>query len=166
MVKKVPTEWCIQMFSLVFPSNYFKDRSKYPTFYVKCHPRSATADRALNGVFPLADSYADSNSYSNNMQKGSTGTDSDGHSDAKSQWKLVKFHLISTDISVKLCTVPICIRIGIGIGSVETVLDIIILAIWIRIGIGIGVWQWKHAITVDVQYIFIKILGNLRYRTT
>ena len=33
------------------------------------------------------------------------GTDSDGHSDAKSQWKLVKFHLISTDISVILDTV-------------------------------------------------------------
>ena len=61
------------------------------------------------------------------MQKGSTGTDPDGHYDAKSQWKLVKFHLISTDISVKSGTVPICIRKGIG--SVETLLHIIILAI-------------------------------------
>ena len=60
--------------------------------------------------------------------------------------KLVKLHLISTDIGVKLCTVPICIRIGIGIGSVETVLNIIILAIGMRIGI--GVWQWKHTIMV------------------
>ena len=41
----------------------------------------------------------------------------------------LKNHLIGTDISVKLGTVPICIRIGIGIGSVETVLHIIILAI-------------------------------------
>ena len=45
----------------------------------------------------------------------------------------LKKHLISTNISVKLCTVPICIgigiKIGIGIGSVETVLHIIILAI-------------------------------------
>ena len=86
-----------------------------------------------NGVFPLPDSYSDSDSYSDNMQKGSTGTYSDGHSDVKSQWKLVKFHLISTNISVKLGTVPICIGIGIGIGigisSVETVLHIIILAI-------------------------------------
>ena len=37
------------------------------------------------GVFPLPDSYADSysDSYSDIMQKGSTGTDSNGHSDAK-----------------------------------------------------------------------------------
>ena len=78
-------------------------------------------------VFPLPDSYSDS--HSDNMQKGSTGTDSDGHSDAKSQWNLVKFHLIVANISVKLGTVPISIRIGIGIGSVETVLHIIILPI-------------------------------------
>ena len=85
------------------------------------------------GVFPLPDSFADSYSDSDIMQKGSTGTDSNGHSNAKSQWKLVKFHLISTNISVKLGTVPICIGIGNGIririGSVETVLHIIILAI-------------------------------------
>ena len=56
----------------------------------------------------------------------------------------LKNHLISTDISVKLGTVPICIGIGIGIGSVETVLHIITLAIWIGIGIGIGIRQWKH----------------------
>ena len=37
----------------------------------------------LHGVFPLPDSYSDS--YSDNMQTVSTGTDSDGHSDAKSQ---------------------------------------------------------------------------------
>ena len=74
-------------------------------------------------IIPLPDSYSDS--YSDKMQKGSTGTDFDGYSNAKSQWKLVKFHLISTDIGVKLGTVPICIRIGIGIGLVETVLHII-----------------------------------------
>ena len=40
-----------------------------------------------------------------------------------------KNHLISTNISVKLLTAPICIRIGIRIGSVETVLHIIIFVI-------------------------------------
>ena len=39
----------------------------------------------------------------------------------------LKNHLISTDISIKLGTVPICTLIGIGIGSVETVLYIIIV---------------------------------------
>ena len=62
-----------------------------------------------------------------------------------------KNHLVSTNISVKLGTVPICIGIGIRIASVETVLHIIILAIWIGIGIGIsigiGVGQWKHTIS-------------------
>ena len=42
---------------------------------------------SLCGVLPLPDSYADS--YSDNMQKGSTGTDSNGHSDAKLLWKLL-----------------------------------------------------------------------------
>ena len=43
-------------------------------------------------VFPLPDSYADSysDSYCNNMQKGSTGTNSNGYSDAKLLWKLLK----------------------------------------------------------------------------
>ena len=45
----------------------------------------------------------------------------------------LKNHLICSDISVKLCTVPICIgigiTIGIGIGAVETFLHIMILAI-------------------------------------
>ena len=41
----------------------------------------------------------------------------------------LKNHLIGTDISVKLGTVPICIGIGIRIGSVERVLHTIILAI-------------------------------------
>ena len=52
------------------------------------------------------------------IQKGYTGTDSNGDSYAKSQWKLVKFHLISTDIGAKMGTVAIGIRIGtcIGIG--------------------------------------------------
>ena len=38
-------------------------------------------------------------------------TESDGDSYAKAQWKLVKFHLIGTDISAKMGTVAI----GIGI---------------------------------------------------
>ena len=74
------------------------------------------------------------------MQKCSTGTDSDGHSDGDSYgqflWKLLKSHLIGTDISAKMGTVPI--RIGIGIcigirvGSVETLLHITIVAIFYR----------------------------------
>ena len=89
------------------------------------------------------------------IQKGYTGTDSDGDSYAKSQWKLVKFHLIGTDICAKMGTVAIGIGIGtcigIGIGSLETLLHIIIIiaiGIGIRIGIVIGivVGQWKHTI--------------------
>ena len=72
----------------------------------------------------------------------------------KLQWKLVKFHLISTDISAKLGTVAIGIgigiTIGIGVSSVETVLHIIIepnfIGIGIRISVGIGIGQWKHTI--------------------
>ena len=41
-----------------------------------------------NGMFPLPNSYADS--YSDVMQKGSTGTESNGHSDVKLLWKLLK----------------------------------------------------------------------------
>ena len=41
-----------------------------------------------NGLFPLPYSYADS--YSDIMQKGSTGTNSNNHSDAKLLWKLLK----------------------------------------------------------------------------
>ena len=56
------------------------------------------------------------------IQKGYTGTDPDGDSYAKSQWKLVKFHLIGTDISAKIGTVAIGIGIrlciGLRIGSV------------------------------------------------
>ena len=36
--------------------------------------------------------------------------------------KYLKTHLISTNICVKLSTVPICIGIGIGIGSLYTLL--------------------------------------------
>ena len=96
------------------------------------------------GVFPLtySDSYSDYCTDSDSMQKCSTGTNSDGDSYAKSQWKLVKFHLIGTDISAKMGTVAIGIGIsaciGIGIGSLETLLHIII-AIFIRIGIGINI---------------------------
>ena len=50
----------------------------------------------------------------------------------KLQWKLVKLHLISTDVGAKMGTVPIGIGIGacigIGVGSVETVLHITIEA--------------------------------------
>ena len=88
------------------------------------------------------------------IQEGHTGANSDGDSYAKSQWKLVKFHLIGTDIGAKMGTVAIGIGIGtcigIGIGSLETLLHIIIIAIFIRIGIGIRVRQWKHTISPDV----------------
>ena len=51
------------------------------------------------------------------MNSSSTGTDSDGdsYSDSYGQllWKLLKFHLIGTDICVKLGTVAIGIGIGI-----------------------------------------------------
>ena len=84
-------------------------------------------------MFPLPDFYSNSyaDSYSDNMQKVATqtGANSDGHSNAKFPRKLLKNHLIGTDIGVKLGTVPICIGIGIRIVSVETVLHIIILAI-------------------------------------
>ena len=75
----------------------------------------------------------------------------------------LKNRLFSTNISVKLGTVPICIRTGIGIGSVETVLHIIILAIWIGIKIGIGVGQWKHTIRSvwSVVCILLFILFNV-----
>ena len=72
----------------------------------------------------------------------------------KLQWKLVKLHLISTDVGAKMGTVAIGIGIGacigIGVGSVETVLHVTIetnsIRIGIGIGIGIGVGQWKHTI--------------------
>ena len=95
------------------------------------------------------------------IQKSYTGTHSDGHSNAKSQWKLVKFNLIGTNIGAKMGTVAIGIRIGtcigIGIGSLETLLHIIIIAIFIGIRIGIGVGQWKHTIRVVVcpWYVWI-----------
>ena len=83
------------------------------------------------------------------MNKGSTGTDSDGDS----YGQLLKFHLIGTDIGAKLGTVAIGIgigiTIGIRIGSVETILHIIIEPNFIGIGIGIGVGQWKHTITAS-----------------
>ena len=86
------------------------------------------------------------------IQKGYTGTDSDGDSYAKSQWKLGKFHLIGIFIGAKIGTAAIGIGIGtyigIGIGSLETLLHIIFIVILIGIGIGIGiairVGQWKH----------------------
>ena len=77
-----------------------------------------------NGAFPLADYYSYSNSYE--INKGSTGTNSDDDSYAELLWKLLEFHFIGTDISVKMGAIAIGIRIEIGIeigiGSVETVL--------------------------------------------
>ena len=103
------------------------------------------------------------------IQKGYTGTDSHSVSYAKSQWKLVKFHLIGTDICAKMGTVAIGIGIGtcigIRIGSLETLLHIIIIAIFIGIGIGIGVGQWKHTMTAEyraewVRQPFCSLLQN------
>ena len=90
------------------------------------------------GVFPLPDSYSETYSVtdSDSMQKCSTGTDSDGHSYGQFLWKLLKSHLIGTDIGAKMGTVPIGIGIGIcigiGVGSVETLLHITIVAIFYR----------------------------------
>ena len=84
------------------------------------------------GAFPLPDSDSYSDSYTDfyEMNKGSTGTNSDGDSYGQLLWKLLKFHLIGTNISAKFGTVAIGIgigiTIGIGVGSVETVLHIII----------------------------------------
>ena len=77
------------------------------------------------GVFTLSNT--DSNTDSDDMQKGYTGTEIYGNPDAKWQRKLVKFHLIST----KLGAVAIRIRIGMSVGSVETVLHIIIESIFL-----------------------------------
>ena len=61
-----------------------------------------------DAAFPLpdSDSYSNSSTDSFEVNKGSTGTDSDGDSDGDSYGqllrKLLKFHLISTDISAKL----------------------------------------------------------------
>ena len=97
------------------------------------------------------------------MNKGSTGTNSNGDSFSDSYGqllsKLLKFHLISTDVSAKLGTVAIeigiGITIGIGVGSVETLLHIIIEPNFIGIGIGIG--QWKRTIilyfTLDPRFL-------------
>ena len=111
------------------------------------------------GVFPLPDSYADlySDSYPDNMQKGSTGTDYyENYS---------KTHLIGTDISVKLGTIPICIGVGTGRSSVEIVLHINILAIGIGNGIGIGVGQWKHTITSCKLHLLSTRMHSSRMRT-
>ena len=105
------------------------------------------------------------------IQKGYTGSNSDGDSYAKSQWKLVKFHLIGTDIGAKMGTVAIGIGIGtcigIGIGSLETLLHIIIIAIGIRIrigiGIGIGVGQWKHTIC-GTKAFMINFFSNYTHK--
>ena len=107
------------------------------------------------------------------MQKCSTGTDSDGHSDGDSYGqflgKLLKFHLISTDIGAKMGTVPIGIGrcIGIGLGSAETLLHITIEPIFICIGIGIGVGQWKHTIMHLFVFLSTKTtLYNTQKRTS
>ena len=68
--------------------------------------------------------------------------------------KLLEFHFISNDISVKMGSVAIGFGIGIGTGgdSVETVLHINnvenSILIGVGIGMGIGVGQWKHTIAV------------------
>ena len=63
----------------------------------------------------------------------------------------LQYHLISTNIGVKLGTLPICIgigiTIGIDVGSVETDLHSIMELNFIGIGVRIGVGQCKHTIT-------------------
>ena len=110
---------------------------------------------ATYDVFTLPDSYADSYSDSDsiNVQKGYTGTDSDGDSNAKLLKKCenyLKNHLIGTNVCVKLGTVPICIGKGIGIGISIGPLYILKKTITPNsgIGIGIGVGQCKHTISL------------------
>ena len=79
------------------------------------------------------------------MQKGYSGTDTNGDIDTRLQLKLVKFYLTGT----KLGTVTIGIRIGIGVGSVETILHIIIGSISIGIGVAIGVGQCKGSFILE-----------------
>ena len=124
----------------------------------------------LSWCVSIARPDSDSDSYTDSYEvnKGSTGTNSDGdsYSDSYGQllWKLLKFHLIGTDISAKLGTVATGIEIGItieiGVGSVETVLHIIILAIWIGIGVGIGVGQWKHTMTQCKQALMLQSISK------
>ena len=117
-----------------------------------------------NGAFPLRESETETytDSYSNEIYKGSTGTYSDDDTDAKLQCKSIKNYIIGSDISAKLGIVAICIGIstciGLGVVSVETVLHIIIIAISIRVGVGlslgVGRGQWKHTIRL-YQYLFL-----------
>ena len=62
---------------------------------------------------PDSDSYADSYSDSYEINKGSTGTDSN---DAELLWTLLECQFIGTDIGVKMGAVAIGIGIGIGVG--------------------------------------------------
>ena len=104
-------------------------------------------------TLPDTDPYTDSD----NVQKGYTMTETYGDSDARSQWKLVKSHLLRANIGAKLDTVAIgiWIRIRIGIsGGPEEILYIIIKLNSLWIGIGIGVGQCKH--TINLICVFKK----------
>ena len=100
------------------------------------------------GVFTLPDydSYVDSETDSDNMQKGYTGLIPMQSNNGNK----LKKHLIGTNIGVKLGTVAICIRIGIGIGiglgPLYTLLKKTMTTISIGIGLGIGLGQCKHTI--------------------
>ena len=100
----------------------------------------------FNGMFTLpdSDSCVDSETDSDNMQKGYIGPIP--MVIANLIWNITLNHLIDTDIGVKLGTVSICIRIGINIGPMYTVLKKTIAPNSIRIVIGIGVEQCKHTI--------------------
>ena len=54
-----------------------------------------------------------------------------------------KNHLNGTNVSVKLGTVAICIRIGIGIGPLYKIIP---NSVGVGVGVGIGVGQWKLTI--------------------
>ena len=113
--------------------------------------QTTTALVERDGVFTVSDtdSYTNSSSDSYNMQKGYPGTDTNGNSDGKLQWKLVKFNLIGTDISVPIWLQhPSSSGIGtcivIGLGPLYTLLKITIKPNSIGMGVVIGIGQCKH----------------------
>ena len=127
---------------LTWHNNILQYISGWSLIILEAHARGIVTinctqlSKRVYGVFPLPDSYSEtySDTDSDSMQKCSTGTDSDGHSYGQFLWKLLKSHLIGTDIGAKMGTVPIGIGIGIcigiGVGSVETLLHITIVAIF------------------------------------
>ena len=94
-------------------------------------------------------SYFDSYTDSYEMNKSSTGT----NSDAKVLMEIPPYRY-QYQCQIGYSSHRIGIGIGIGVCSVETVLHIIIEPNFIGIGVGIGVGQWKHTITTKFTVYF------------